>query len=109
MSLQPIRQIGHQAVQRSSAAHSLSSADAEFRVEPVRRTTPQPERRSSEGMANAASLRLGIAAQMLASYETMKGDGMVLPTHPAMRMAARYATTAEGLAQANSLGFSRTI
>ena len=109
VSLQPIRQIGYQTAPRQSAAQSGSSADTEFRVEPVRRANPHPERRSAEGMANAASLRLGIAAQLLVSYEADKDAGMVLPTHPAMRMAARYASTAEGLAQSNTLGFSRTI
>ncbi len=107
--LQPTRQIGHQATQRSGAAFQASTAETEVRVEPVRRTNAQPERRSSEGMANAAALRLGIAAQLLVSHEADRASEMVLPTHPAMRMAARYASTAEGLAQANTLGFSRTV
>lgn len=59
-------------------------------------------------MANAAALRLGIAAQMLASRESMDEDVLVLPSHPAMRSAARYASTAEGLAPTATLGFSRT-
>jgi hypothetical protein len=61
-----------------------------------------------ESMANAAALRLGIAAQMLASREALDEDVLVLPTHPAMRSAARYASTAEGLAPTATLGFSRT-
>lgn len=111
----PIRQIGlHGAYSKKAARDAGVDSDA-FRVEPVRRATPrqtyqQPnERRSTESMANAAALRLGIAAQMLASREIMDEDVLVLPSHPAMRSAARYASTAEGLAATDTLGFSRTI
>ncbi|MFK7792279.1 MAG: hypothetical protein AB8B88_06370 [Devosiaceae bacterium] len=80
-----------------------------FRVEPAHRATPHTERRSSETTANAAALRLGVAAQMLASRTAHDSDVLVLPSHPAMRMAARYASTAEGVAPTSTLGFSRTI
>ncbi|MBO6675925.1 MAG: hypothetical protein JJ908_12705 [Rhizobiales bacterium] len=106
------RQIGIQSTQRHSAAdaHDARREDGTqtFRVERVRRAAPRTERRSSESMANAAALRLGIAAQMLASHEGMDDGVLVLPTHPAMRSAAHYASTAEGLAPTATLGFSRT-
>lgn len=106
------RQIGIQSTQRYRAAdaHDARREDGSqtFRVEPVHRVAPRTERRSSESMANAAALRLGIAAQMLASHEGVDEDVLVLPTHPAMRSAARYASTAEGLAPTATLGFSRT-
>jgi hypothetical protein len=106
----PIRQIGMSRPHSGTRAraHEAGAEDA-FRVEPVRRAAPRSERRSTETTANAAALRLGIAAQMLASRETLDEDVLVLPTHPAMRSAARYASTAEGLAATDTLGFSRTV
>ncbi|MEO0383520.1 MAG: hypothetical protein AAF234_08220 [Pseudomonadota bacterium] len=108
----PTRQIGTAGSYGKTAARAGTSSDAgsdTFRVEPVRQTAPRPERRSTESMANAAALRLGIAAQMLTSHQVMDEDVLVLPSHPAMRSAARYASTAEGLAATDTLGFSRTI
>jgi len=112
----PIRQIGTHSAYSKKAVRDADGAGLDtFRVEPVRRATPrqtyqQPnERRSTETTANAAALRLGIAAQMLASHQVMDEDVLVLPSHPAMRSAARYASTAEGLAATDTLGFSRTI
>lgn len=106
----PIRQIGtHSAYSKKAVRDADGAGPDTFRVEPVRRATPRPERRSTETMANAAALRLGIAAQMLASREGMDEDVLVLPSHPAMRSAARYTSTAEGLAATDTLGFSRTI
>ncbi|MFN3226204.1 MAG: hypothetical protein ACE360_08140 [Hyphomicrobiales bacterium] len=106
------RQIGIQSPQRHRAADAHDArhqgGSQTFQVEPVHRAAPRTERRSSESMANAAALRLGIAAQMLASRESMDEDVLVLPSHPAMRSAARYASTAEGLAPTATLGFSRT-
>jgi hypothetical protein len=105
----PIRQIGsHGAYSRKAARSAQTNADV-FRVEPVRAANPRPERRSTETTANAAALRMGIAAQMLSSREAIDEDVLVLPSHPAMRSAARYASTAEGLAPVDTLGFSRTI
>lgn len=107
----PIRQIGTHSPYGTKAVRDDVDgvvSDA-FAVKPVQRATPRPERRSSETMANAAALRLGIAAQMLASRDFVDEDVLVLPSHPAMRSAARYASTAEGLAPTDTLGFSRTI
>jgi hypothetical protein len=80
----------------------------------------QHERRSGEAMQNANALRLGIAAQMLASRlsETSSahhsggmpgGLPLALPLPPMARMSARYASVAEGQAQPASMGFSRQI
>jgi hypothetical protein len=104
------------AIPRQSGPHrahdSAAARSSAFRVEPAARAASQtgsnPERRSSETLANANALRLGIAAQMLSSHEGLASSN-VLPTHPSMRMAARYATTLEGAATLGSLGFERRI
>lgn len=106
----PIRQIGFYGASSNKAERDAGAVESDaLRVEPVRRTNPRSERRSNESLANAAALRLGIAAQMLASREIIDEDVLVLPSHPAMRSAARYASTAEGLAATDTLGFSLTI
>ena len=66
------------------------------------------ERRSSENLANAQALRLGLAAQMLTT-QPVTGAIPPLPLSPSARGAARYATTALGVDQAIRLGFIRTI
>ncbi|MEM6382707.1 MAG: hypothetical protein AAF739_08545 [Pseudomonadota bacterium] len=65
------------------------------------------ERRSNETVANAAALRLGLAAQLFASHEPMQSVP-VLPLAPAARAAARYAQTQHGLGLPVSMGFVRT-
>lgn len=112
MIVPPIRKTGYGPHARSAQARAR---DEGARVEPVRRasTAPRSERRSGEALANANALHLGVAAQMLASHQALRAEAsahrQVLPTHPAMRMAARYASTAEGLAPTATLGFSRTV
>ncbi|MFN3170346.1 MAG: hypothetical protein ACE37E_06610 [Hyphomicrobiales bacterium] len=103
----PIGAYGKTAAREADLAGNTGSDT--FRVEPVRRAARRTERRSTETTANAAALRLGIAAQMLASRDFVDEDVLVLPSHPAMRSAARYASTAEGLAPTDTLGFSRTV
>lgn len=105
MIIPPIRQIG----QRHGIHARQHASDTPFvTVEPVEHGHAPRERRSAETLANANALRLGIAAQMMASFGQQAGQA-TLPTHPAMRMAARYASTAEGAAPLSSLGFSRTL
>lgn len=105
-----IRQIGFHGATSTKAERDVGAVESDaFRIEPVSRANPRSERRSNESLANAAALRLGIAAQMLASRDIIDETMLVLPSHPAMRSAARYASTAEGLAPTGTLGFSRTI
>lgn len=108
MIIPSISKSGGKSRAKPGASAYASGSSTSIRVEPVRRTTQQTERRSSETLANANALRLGIAAQMLASHEALQAAN-VLPTHPSMRMAARYATTSEGAAPLGSLGFSRSV
>lgn len=75
-------------------------------VEPARPRSMPQERRSSEARANAQALHIGIAAQMWSTQPT-NDDVLVLPLPPVARMAARYASTAQGH-QAVSMGFART-
>lgn len=75
-------------------------------VQPARPRSMPQERRSSEARANAQALHIGIAAQMWSTQPT-NDDVLVLPLPPVARMAARYASTAQGH-QAVSMGFART-
>jgi hypothetical protein len=105
-----IRQLPHAGAPGRAYRHAGHETTIEhaFRVEPAECIAPRAERRSSESLANAAALRLGIAAQMLASHAAGERSPSVLPTGPATRGAARYASTAQGLGQTWSMGFSRT-
>lgn len=76
-------------------------------VEPARQRRSPRERRSSEARANAQALHLGIAAQMWTT-QPIQDEAVALPLPPVARMAARYASTAQGLDQPASMGFART-
>lgn len=89
-------------------------------VEPTARSdtqTPynqnhQRERRSLEARANANALHLGVAAQMLhsrAGSSPLNGGATLLPLPPMARIAARYASTANGLNPSVHMGFVRTV
>ncbi len=89
---------------QAEAPRATEPVQSPFRVEPVASVRPREERRSSETLANAAALRLGLAAQMLT---TQRETVTFMPLAPETRAAARYATVSEGSAQAGTLGFSR--
>lgn len=105
------RQIGFQAGKhagRDTGTTDVIDVDipAVEPVQPARPRSMQQERRSSEARANAQALHIGIAAQMWSTQPT-NDDVLVLPLPPVARMAARYASTAQGH-QAASMGFART-
>lgn len=112
------RQIGFQA-SRSAGRDTLWSDTIEGEspavepIEPAHQHSMRQnhgvrhERRSSEARANAQALHLGIAAQMW-STQPSHDAAIVLPLPPVARMAARYASTAQGVNQAASMGFART-
>lgn len=107
----PIKQIGFQASRNAGRDTLMSDAvDLDIQaiepIEPARPRATRHERRSSEARANAQALHLGIAAQMW-STQPAHNDAHVLPLPPVARMAARYASTAQGH-QAASMGFART-
>lgn len=110
--LSPARQIGFQASKNAGRDTPMSDAvDVDIpAIEPVAQARPRAmlqERRSSEALANAQALHLGIAAQMWTT-QPAHDDALLLPLPPVARMAARYATIAQGLNQAASMGFART-
>ncbi|MEM1285446.1 MAG: hypothetical protein ACFB01_12520 [Cohaesibacteraceae bacterium] len=98
------------AGQSTSAGQSRDTRSEEaFAIEETSPAAPHHrERRSSENLANAQALRLGLAAQMLTTRPA-NDTTPSLPVPPAARGAARYATTAQGVDQAIRLGFIRTI
>ncbi|MBV6658391.1 MAG: hypothetical protein KI785_11550 [Devosiaceae bacterium] len=80
---------------------------------PVSSATDEPyprERRANEALANGRALRLGLTAQLMISEAaaTRPEQPIALPLPPTTRAAARYASTQEGLAATQTMGFSRS-
>lgn len=110
--LSPARQTRFQASKHAGPA-TIASGTVDHDgpsiepIEPARPRSMPQERRSSEARANAQALHLGIAAQMWTT-QPIHDEAVVLPLPPVARMAARYASTAQGLDQPASMGFART-
>ena len=100
----------HAAPGSHEASHNNYDHDYDVRprVEPAAGPRAFAERRSSEAMLNGNALRLGIAAQMLAST-TQSLPTNLMPLPPVARTAARYESTSQGLGRSHSMGFSRTV